>query len=61
MAHAAHAAPVEAQQTSTNLTAIRRTPLRQLSTEQVRPVVRRIVDDRDRAEAVDVAAFNSSI
>ncbi|MEG3636353.1 hypothetical protein [Micromonospora palythoicola] len=57
----AHAAPVEAQQTSTDLTVLLRTPLRQLSTEQVRPLVRRIVDDRDRAEAVDVAAFNSAI
>jgi hypothetical protein len=57
----AHAAPVEAQQTSTDLTVLLRTPLRQLSTEQVRPLVRRIVEDRDRAEAVDVAAFQSAI
>lgn len=57
----AHAAPVEAQQTSTDLSAILRTPLRQLSADQVRPVVRRIVEDRNRSETVDVAAFNSSI
>ncbi|MFI7606025.1 hypothetical protein ACIBTV_12955 [Micromonospora sp. NPDC049366] len=57
----AHAAPVEAQQTSTDLTALLRTPLRQLTAEQVRPFVRRIVEDRNRSEAVDVAAFQSSI
>ncbi|WP_433533122.1 hypothetical protein ACQPYA_14560 [Micromonospora sp. CA-263727] len=54
-------APVEAQQTSSNLTVLLRTPLRQLTADQVRPLVRRVVEDRDRAEAVDVAAFNSAI
>ncbi|MGC5054221.1 hypothetical protein ACLQ2S_22525 [Micromonospora sp. DT48] len=57
----AHAAPVEAQQTSTDLTVLLRTPLGELSTEQVRPLVRRIIEDRDRVEAVDVAVFNSAI
>ena len=57
----AHAAPVEAQQTSTDLTVLLRTPLRQLTTDQVRPLVRRIIEDRNRSEAVDVAAFNSAI
>ncbi|SIM51024.1 hypothetical protein [Micromonospora cremea] len=57
----AHAVPVEAQQTFSDLTLLLRTPLRQLTPDQVRPLVRRIVEDRNRSEAVDVAAFNSAI